>query len=113
MTLSYDPVGSGGGREQFIAGGTAYGGSDTPSSEDEGELAGAIKRCGPGELVEVPHYISPIAIVYNLPEVEELKLDPDSAGGGSSSRKITTWDDPAIAKEEPRGRTPRAPGSRR
>ena len=29
-TISYDPVGSGGGREQFIAGGVAYAGSDAP-----------------------------------------------------------------------------------
>ena len=28
VTISYDPVGSGGGREQFIAGGVAYAGSD-------------------------------------------------------------------------------------
>ena len=40
-TISYDPVGSGGGREQFIAGGVAFAGSDTPLSEDEGELGKA------------------------------------------------------------------------
>src|SRR5262244_2390271 len=34
-TISYDPVGSGGGREQFISGGVAYGASDTPLSEEE------------------------------------------------------------------------------
>jgi phosphate transport system substrate-binding protein len=100
VTISYDPVGSGGGREQFIAGGTAYGGSDTPLSEEEGELAGAIKRCKPGELVEVPDYISPIAIVYNLPEVESLQLDPDTLAK-IFKQEITSWDDPAIAKDNP------------
>jgi phosphate transport system substrate-binding protein len=100
VTISYDPVGSGGGREQFIAGGTAYGGSDTPLSEDEGELAGAIKRCKPGELVEVPDYISPIAIVYNLPEVESLQLDPDTLAK-IFNQEITSWDDPAIAADNP------------
>ncbi len=34
--VSYDPVGSAGGREQFIAGGTAYAGSDA-ALEEEGE----------------------------------------------------------------------------
>src|SRR4051812_31211350 len=46
VTISYDPVGSGGGREQFIAGGTAYGGTDSVFSDDEGELTKAQERCG-------------------------------------------------------------------
>jgi phosphate transport system substrate-binding protein len=100
VTISYDPVGSGGGREQFIAGGTAYGGSDTPLSEDEGELKGAMERCKPGELVEVPAYISPIAIIYNLPEVESLQLDPDTLAK-IFNQEITSWDDKAIAADNP------------
>jgi phosphate transport system substrate-binding protein len=99
-TISYDPVGSGGGREQFISGGVAYGGSDTPLSEDEGELGKAVKRCEPGELVEVPNYISPIAIIYNLPEVEELKLDPETLAK-IFNQEIKEWNDPAIAKDNP------------
>ena len=100
VTISYDPVGSGGGREQFIAGGTAYGGSDTPLSEDEGELNGAMERCKPGELVEIPDYISPIAIVYNLEGVESLKLSPENVAK-IFNQEITSWDDPALAKENP------------
>ena len=99
-TISYDPVGSGGGREQFIAGGVAYAGSDTPLSEDEGELKKAAEPCKPGELVEVPGYISPIAIVYNLPEVESLQLDPDTLAK-IFNQEITTWDDKAIAADNP------------
>lgn len=99
-TISYDPVGSGGGREQFISGGVAYGASDTPLSEEEGELGKAIKRCEPGELIEIPQYISPIAIIYNLPEVEELKLDPDTLAK-IFNQEIENWNDPEIAKENP------------
>jgi phosphate transport system substrate-binding protein len=99
-TISYDPVGSGGGREQFIAGGVAYAGSDTPLSEDEGELAAAVKRCKPGELVEVPDYISPIAIAYNLPEVEGLQLSPETLAM-IFNQEIDNWNDPAIAKDNP------------
>jgi len=100
VTISYDPVGSGGGREQFIAGGTAYGGSDTPLSEEEGELAGAMKRCKPGELVEIPDYISPIAIAYNLPGVESLQLSPDTLAK-IFNQEVTSWDDAAIAADNP------------
>jgi len=99
-TISYDPVGSGGGREQFISGGVAYGASDTPLSEEEGELGKAIKRCEPGELIEIPNYVSPIAIIYNLPEVEELKLDPETLAK-IFNQEIENWNDPAIAKENP------------
>ncbi|HEY2478513.1 MAG TPA: phosphate ABC transporter substrate-binding protein PstS [Solirubrobacterales bacterium] len=99
-TISYDGVGSGGGREKFISGGVAYAGSDTPLSESEGELGKAIKRCEPGELLEVPDYISPIAIVYNLPGVEELKLEPETLAK-IFNQEIENWNDPEIAKENP------------
>jgi phosphate transport system substrate-binding protein len=99
-TISYDGVGSGGGREKFISGGVAYAGSDTPLSESEGELGKAIKRCAPGELVEVPDYISPIAIIYNLPGVEELKLEPETLAK-IFNQEIENWNDPEIAKENP------------
>jgi phosphate transport system substrate-binding protein len=99
-TVSYDPVGSGGGREQFVAGGTAYGGSDAALEEEEGELQGAIDRCKPGQLIEIPDYISPIAIVYNLKGVESLQLDPETLAK-IFNQEITSWDDPAIAKDNP------------
>ena len=97
-TISYDGVGSGGGREKFISGGVAYAGSDTPLSESEGELGKAIKRCEPGQLVEVPDYVSPIAIIYNLPGVEELKLEPETLAK-IFNQEIENWNDPEIAKE--------------
>src|SRR4051794_5405017 len=100
VTISYDPVGSGGGREQFIAGGVAYAGSDAALSSEEGELAKAEKRCAPGELIEVPDYISPIAIIYNLPGVEELKLDPETVAK-IFAQEITSWNDTAIAADNP------------
>jgi phosphate transport system substrate-binding protein len=99
-TISYDPVGSGGGREQFISGGVAYAGSDAALSPEEGELEKAEKQCAPGELIEVPDYISPIAIIYNLPGVEELKLDADTLAK-IFAQEIDSWDDPAIAKDNP------------
>ena len=99
-TISYDPVGSGGGREQFIAGGVGYAGSDAALSEEEGELKAAVKRCGPGELIELPAYVSPIAIVYNLPEVESLQLGPETLAK-IFNQEMTTWNDKAIAADNP------------
>lgn len=100
VTISYDPVGSGGGREQFNAGGVAYAGSDAAISEEEGEMKAAKKRCTPGELIEVPAYVSPIAIIYNLPEVESLQLSPETLAK-IFNQEITTWNDKAIAADNP------------
>jgi phosphate transport system substrate-binding protein len=97
VTVSYDPVGSGGGREQFTAGGTDFAGSDAPL--DEEELVAARERCG-GEVFELPNYISPIAVVHNLPGVEELNLSPATLAG-VFDRRITTWNDPAVVADNP------------
>ena len=95
-TVNYDPVGSGGGREQFVAGGTDFAGSDAYLDE---ELEAAKERCG-GDVVELPLYVSPIAVAYNLEGVEQLQLRPETIAG-IFAQKITTWDDPAIAKDNP------------
>ena len=97
VTVDYDPVGSGGGREQFIAGGIDFAGSDAPL--DEEELVAARGRCG-GEVFELPNYISPIAVVHNLPGVADLALAPEVLAG-VFARQITRWDDPAIAADNP------------
>jgi phosphate transport system substrate-binding protein len=99
-TVTYDAVGSGGGREQFIAGGVAYAGSDAALEEEEGELEKAAKRCNPGKLVEVPAYVSPIAVIYNLEGVESLQLDPETLAK-IFNQEIDSWNDPAIAKNNP------------
>ncbi|MGR6963383.1 phosphate ABC transporter substrate-binding protein PstS [Geodermatophilus sp. URMC 61] len=97
VTVDYDPVGSGGGREQFVAGGIDFAGSDAPL--DEEELVAARERCG-GEVFELPNYISPIAVVHNLPGVAELHLSP-TVLAGVFARQIARWDDPAIAADNP------------
>jgi phosphate transport system substrate-binding protein len=99
-TISYDAVGSGGGREQFIAGGVAYAGSDAALEEEEGELKKALDRCKTGQLIEVPAYVSPIAIIYNLEGVESLQLSPETLAK-IFNQEIESWDDPAIAKDNP------------
>lgn len=99
VTVNYDPVGSGGGREQFLSGGTAFAGSD--AALDEEELAMVAERCGdPAGLVEVPLYISPIAVAFNLPGIETLNLTPDTIAK-IFKQEIKTWDDAAIQADNP------------
>jgi phosphate transport system substrate-binding protein len=102
INVSYDPVGSGGGRDQFIAGGANdFAGSDSPF--DETELPKATQRCAStsgAQLVQIPDYISPIAVIYNLSGVNNLQLSPDVIAK-IFKQEITTWDDPAIKADNP------------
>ncbi|MEV1292770.1 phosphate ABC transporter substrate-binding protein PstS [Pseudonocardia sp. NPDC049635] len=96
-TVNYDPVGSGGGRTQFVEGGVQFAGSDA-FLEDE-QLEQARERCG-GSVIEIPNYVSPIAIVYKLDGVSELNLAPATIAGIFRG-EITTWNDPAIVADNP------------
>jgi phosphate transport system substrate-binding protein len=95
VTINYDPSGSGAGRSTFIAGGSDFAGSDSALSDTE--IAGTFASCATGaKAVDLPVYISPIALVFNIAGVKDLNLD--SATLAHIFRgDITTWNDPAIA----------------
>jgi phosphate transport system substrate-binding protein len=99
VTLNYNPVGSGDGRTQFTEGGTLFAGTDSYFSDDEGELSAANERCG-SDVIEVPSYVSPIAVMFNLEGVDSLDLDSDTIAQ-IFDQKITKWNDPAIAEQNP------------
>jgi phosphate transport system substrate-binding protein len=95
VTVNYDPSGSGAGREAFLAGGVDFAGSDSALNEDE--LAGEFLACVPGtRAIDLPVYISPIAIVFNVDGVDSLNLDAETLAR-IFSQDIDSWDDPAIA----------------
>lgn len=97
VTVNYDPVGSGGGREQFLAGGLSFAGSDAYLSDAETEEA--EKRCA-SEVLSVPVYVSPIAVIHRVDGVSDLQLDPETLGAIFEGT-ITNWDDPAITATNP------------
>ena len=96
--ITYDPVGSGSGRESFISKAYSFAGSDSYLNDDEGELSKAKERCGGEDPIEVPAYVSPIAIIFNVPGVESLNLDAKTVAAIFDG-KITTWNDAAIASQ--------------
>ncbi|PRY52174.1 phosphate transport system substrate-binding protein [Geodermatophilus tzadiensis] len=103
VQFSYDPAGSGAGREQFIDGRADFAGSD--AALDDEELTAARERCGGGEVFELPNYISPIAVIFNLEGVDSLDLSPDLIARIFTGQ-ITTWNDPAIAEANPDAQLP-------
>jgi len=96
VTVSYDPTGSGTGRENFVSGAFPIAGSDAYLNDEEGELTAAKEQCG-GSVIEIPNYVSPIAVIFNVEGVEDLNLSPDALAGIFAG-KITKWNDPAIVE---------------
>lgn len=98
VTIEYDPSGSGAGRDTFIAGGSSFAGSDRAFNDEE-IAADEFAACVPGSgIVEIPAYISPIAIIFNLDGVDSLNLDATTVAGIFTGA-ITSWDDAAIASQ--------------
>lgn len=95
VTINYEPTGSGTGRENFLAGASDFIGSDRAFNDEE-EAAGGFKACASDALVEVPLYISPIAVAFNLDGIDTLNLDAATIAGIFAG-KITNWNDKAIA----------------
>jgi len=99
VIVNYDPVGSGGGRTQFLDGATSFAGSD--SLMDEEEYALAADRCdGDAGAIHVPMYISPIAVIFNLPGISSVNMTADVIAQIFDG-KITTWNDAALADINP------------
>jgi phosphate transport system substrate-binding protein len=101
VTVEYDPIGSGGGREQFLSSGSDFAGSDAYLKDEE--LAASVERCaGDMGAVDLPHYISPIAIPYNLPQIDGTTLNLTPALiAGIFANTVSNWNDPAIAEVNP------------
>lgn len=100
-SVAYDPIGSGGGRELFLEGGADLAATDVPL--DDGEYAASIDSCAGGEgAINLPVYISPIAVVYHLPELDgsTLRLTAELLAGIFAGT-ITEWDDPGLAAINP------------
>ncbi len=96
-TVNYDAVGSGGGVDQFLSGGVNFAGSDAYLTTDQ--LGQAKKTCG-SDAVEVPVYVSPIAVIYNLSSVPKLTLSPATLADIMAG-KIKTWNDAEIKADNP------------
>lgn len=98
VTVTYDPIGSGGGRETFQNGASSFAGSDRAFKIDE-IAEDNFGSCEPGTgIFEIPAYISPIAIIFNLDGIDTLNLDPDTLAGIFTG-EITNWSDAAIADQ--------------
>ena len=95
VTVNYSPDGSGAGRDAFKAGAADFAGSDR-AFKDEEMGAGNFATCADtSNALNLPVFISPIAVIYKVEGVTDLQLDAATIAGIFSG-KITKWNDPAI-----------------
>ncbi len=96
--VSYNATGSGSGREQFIAGHVDFAGTDSPLLADQ--IVPAANRCAGNPAWDLPLVFGPVALVYNLPGVQNLVVNSDALAKVFSGR-IRAWNDPILAALNP------------
>jgi phosphate transport system substrate-binding protein len=93
VEFNYQGIGSGGGQKQILAQTVDFGASDGPMSD--ANLAKA-----PSTLWHLPTVAGAVVVSYNVPGDPALKLDGPTLAGIFLG-KITKWNDPAIASQNP------------
>jgi phosphate transport system substrate-binding protein len=96
-SVAYDAAGSGKGIKEFTDGRVDFGATDAPMNDQE--LAAAVRDGGP--VLHVPTVLGAVAVVYHLPEHRPpVRLDAELLAAINLG-KITRWNDPAIAAQNP------------
>jgi phosphate transport system substrate-binding protein len=94
VQFNYQSIGSGGGIRQVLAQTVDFGASDGPMTDEQ--LSQAKTK-----ILHIPTVMGAVVPAYNVPGVTgELKFTPEALSGIFLG-KITTWNDPAIAKANP------------
>jgi phosphate transport system substrate-binding protein len=94
VQINYQPIGSGGGIRQVIAGTVDFGASDMPMTDDQ-------LREAKFKVLNIPTVLGAVVPAYNIPGVTgEVKFTPDALAGIFLG-KITKWNDKAIAGPNP------------
>ena len=97
IQINYQSIGSGGGIKQITERTVDFGASDAPLSDEQLQKAAGLQH--------IPTVMGAVVIVWNLPEVKELRILPQTLADIYLG-KITRWNDPALAKENPHARLP-------
>jgi phosphate transport system substrate-binding protein len=93
VQINYQSIGSGGGIRQVTSGLVDFGASDMPMT-DQMLAQSKVK------LVHLPTVLGAVVPVFNVPGVTNLRFSGDVLAD-IYLNKITNWDDPRIAKDNP------------
>ncbi len=98
VRINYQSIGSGGGIQQVKSGTIDFGASDAPLSDSD------MAQMAP--VVQFPESAGPICVTYNLEGLQNpLQLSSDTLAGIFLG-KITSWQDPAVKKDNPGQKLP-------
>lgn len=102
VKFNYQSIGSGGGIKQITAQTVDFGASDKFLSDEE-------LKAVPGKLLHIPTVMGAVVLTYNVPGVAKgLKLNSEDVANIFLG-KITMWNDPKIADDNPGVRLPAKP----
>jgi phosphate transport system substrate-binding protein len=94
VQINYQSIGSGGGIRQVSTGTVDFGASDGPMTDQQLNEAKS-------KILHIPTVLGAVVPAYNIPGVkQELKFSGQTLAKIFLGQ-ITTWNDPAIAKENP------------
>jgi phosphate transport system substrate-binding protein len=104
VKINYQSIGSGGGRQQFVAKTVAFGATDAPMTDEQLGQAG-----GAGNVVHIPVTQGSVVITYNLAGVsKQLRFSPDTIAAIYLGT-LKMWNDPKIAADNPGTTLPSRP----
>jgi phosphate transport system substrate-binding protein len=110
-TIEYNPTGSGAGIKSFYNGLVDFAGSDsalkTEAVDGVVEADKAKERCQGNPAWNLPMVVGPVAFAYNIDGVDKLVLNAEVLAKIFNGT-IKTWDDPNIAKLNPKAKLPSA-----
>ena len=93
-TVNYTKSGSSAGKKDLASGTVQFAGTDSLIKDEE------LPTFTGGEVLYFPIAAAPITVAYNLDGVDELQLSAEVIAGIFQT-DITSWDDPAIAADNP------------
>ena len=97
LKFNYQSIGSGGGIKQITEGTVDFGASDAPMTDEELSKAPNV--------VHMPTVLGSVVIIQNAPGLSKLRLSAQTLSGIYLG-KISKWNDPALAAENPGAKLP-------
>ena len=101
VRFNYQSIGSGGGIKQVSSRTVDFGASDGPMTDEQ-------MKAAPGELLHIPTVLGAVAATYNLPGNPKIQFTPEVLAGIFLG-KITQWNDPKLAADNPGVTLPKQP----
>jgi phosphate transport system substrate-binding protein len=101
VQINYQSIGSGGGIRQVTDGTVDFGASDGPMTDEQMKAAKI-------PILHFPTVLGAVVPTFNLAGVDHLRFTPEAIAGIFLG-KVTHWNDPAIARENPGAKLPAVP----